>query len=280
MNTNPKCPRCGGEITRGEPKCKHCGVLLKWKNPLQKEETKGETAPAGAITVRLPPPPTPESPQNAGAGAGARFCPQCGKKLVAGQRFCPGCGAAAGGGARPGFGRPSHGNGNPPEGMRRLTVDERPPSFTEAWGRGWRFSWKGRATRQEYWFRILSLLIECLILGGVAGAILGAGGEDGAIVLMGVYGLAACIPSLCLFIRRLHDTGRSGFWFFVLLLLDLPGTVFAKSTSSQDVRVVFGLLSFAATIMSLIFVLLPSDGANQWGPDPHKPFARKIQPHK
>jgi len=176
MNTNPKCPRCGGEITRGEPKCKHCGVLLKWKNPLQKEETKGETAPAGAITVRLPPPPTPESPQNAGAGAGARFCPQCGKKLVAGQRFCPGCGAAAGGGARPGFGRPSHGNGNPPEGMRRLTVDERPPSFTEAWGRGWRFSWKGRATRQEYWFRILSLLIECLILGGVAGAILGAGG--------------------------------------------------------------------------------------------------------
>lgn len=66
MNANPKCPRCGGEITRGEPKCTHCGVFLKWKHPRPAGEADGErkkaAVPPGAMTVRLPTPPVPPTP--------------------------------------------------------------------------------------------------------------------------------------------------------------------------------------------------------------------------
>lgn len=298
MNTNPKCPRCGGEITRGEPKCKHCGVFLKWKTPLQKGEANGErkeeTAPAGAMTVRLPAPPTPETTQN----AGAKFCAQCGTRLEAGQRFCPECGARADGVAGPGAARTPRGEGEPPEGMRKLTVDERPPSFLEAWSRGWRFSCKGRATRKEYWLRALCGLIELQIVGIVAQIALLVGGEVAGFAIFGLYGLAVLIPGLCLFTRRCHDTGRSGVWTIVLWLATLPwlvsnGMVVGKSEyelwqmkragflPSQGVMIALGVLAFAAGLIALIVTLLPSqDRANKWGPDPHKPFASKIRPLK
>ena len=67
---------------------------MKWKHPQQtgaaNEGRKEETAPAGAMTVRLPTPPVPATTQN----AGAKFCSQCGARLEAGQKFCPACGTA------------------------------------------------------------------------------------------------------------------------------------------------------------------------------------------
>lgn len=269
---------------------------MKWKNPQQKGEAKGVAAPPGAITVRLPPPPVPETPQN----AGPKFCAQCGIRLEAGQRFCPECGARTDGGAGPGPVRTPHGEGEPPEGMRKLTADERPPSFLEAWGRGWHFSCTGRATRKEYWLRVLCSYIELQLLAFVAGIASLVGGEDaGGVIfasIFGLYGLVVLIPGLCLFVRRLHDTGRSGIWAIVLLLLGLPWTVLngmrlgkseyelwqmkrAGFFPSQNVMLVLGVLAFAAGLIALIMTLLPSqDRANKWGPDPHKPFASKIRP--
>jgi uncharacterized membrane protein YhaH (DUF805 family) len=34
-------------------------------------------------------------------------------------------------------------------------------------------------------------------------------------VILGIYGLATIIPSLAVLVRRLHDTNRSGGWFFI-----------------------------------------------------------------
>ena len=98
MTTELKCPRCRGEITRGDPQCVHCGVMLKWKNPLQKTEQRkavGDgahsappTATGGQASV--------EEGRAETVSSGAKFCPNCGNKL-AGQKFCPECGAAVGG---------------------------------------------------------------------------------------------------------------------------------------------------------------------------------------
>ena len=67
----------------------------------------------------------------------------------------------------------------------------------------------GRARRAEYWMFALINLIVCAILYGV-GLALGIG--EG---IEAVYGLAVLLPSLAVSARRLHDTGRSGWWLLV-----------------------------------------------------------------
>jgi uncharacterized membrane protein YhaH (DUF805 family) len=68
--------------------------------------------------------------------------------------------------------------------------------------------WEGRATRSEYWWwQLFSLLVTGA---GVAVDLwLGIGPA-----VQGMAGLALLLPGLSVFVRRLHDTGRSGWWFW------------------------------------------------------------------
>lgn len=63
-------------------------------------------------------------------------------------------------------------------------------------------------------------------------------------VLTSIYSLAVLLPSLGVLVRRLHDTGRSGWWF---LLAFIP---------------VIG------TIILLVFMCQDSKEDNQYGPNP------------
>lgn len=71
----------------------------------------------------------------------------------------------------------------------------------------------GRARRQEVWsFFLMNLLIAvvCSLLSytiGLAGTVISV-----------LYSLWALIPSFALFARRLHDTGRSGLWYFIVFV--------------------------------------------------------------
>ena len=67
----------------------------------------------------------------------------------------------------------------------------------------------GRSRRSEYWYFVLFNVIISIALSffGVVGNILGF-----------IYGLAVFIPSIAVSIRRLHDTGRSGWWLFIVLI--------------------------------------------------------------
>ena len=72
----------------------------------------------------------------------------------------------------------------------------------------------GRARRKEYWMFFLFNLIIAVILGfvtGFIGGILGAGTtlSTGTNV---VYSLAVLTPGIAVGVRRMHDTGRSGWW--------------------------------------------------------------------
>lgn len=42
--------------------------------------------------------------------------------------------------------------------------------------------------------------------------------ETGVGLLGGLYSLAVLLPSLGVSVRRLHDTDRSGWWMFILLI--------------------------------------------------------------
>lgn len=58
----------------------------------------------------------------------------------------------------------------------------------------------GRAGRPEYWWFYLFLLICNLVLSEIS-AVIGL-----------VFALATLVPSIAAGTRRLHDTGRSGWW--------------------------------------------------------------------
>ena len=70
----------------------------------------------------------------------------------------------------------------------------------------------GRARRKEYWMYALINFVISLALAFVEGLVGGPG------ILGLIYALAVFIPGLAVSVRRLHDTGRSGWWFLILLI--------------------------------------------------------------
>ena len=66
----------------------------------------------------------------------------------------------------------------------------------------------GRARRQEYWMFALFTAIVAVVLVVLGLAI------DSQIPYM-IYMLAVLVPSLAVTVRRLHDTGRSGWWILI-----------------------------------------------------------------
>lgn len=102
----------------------------------------------------------------------------------------------------------------------------------------------GRARRKEYWFFQLFLLLLILLVAAVA-ELLGSAAEGGLSVVVGIGFLALVIPSIAVTVRRLHDTGRTGWW------------------------ILMGFVPFIGDIVLLIFAVLPSqEGENQYGPSP------------
>ncbi|QSX36378.1 DUF805 domain-containing protein [Shewanella sedimentimangrovi] len=63
----------------------------------------------------------------------------------------------------------------------------------------------GRARRTEYWMFVLFYLIFYVLLAGLDYLL-------GASWIVNLFALALLLPSLAVGARRLHDTGRSGWW--------------------------------------------------------------------
>jgi uncharacterized membrane protein YhaH (DUF805 family) len=96
----------------------------------------------------------------------------------------------------------------------------------------------GRSSRTAFWYWYLFEILAAIAAGLVDG-ILGTGP-----ILQLIIALAILLPSLAVSVRRLHDTGRSGWW---LLISFLP------------------IIGF---IVLLVFYLLKSDEANKYGAGP------------
>ena len=96
-----------------------------------------------------------------------------------------------------------------------------PIRFTDAYKLAWVNFAKctGRSRRSEFWFFGLANFLVLLLLG-----IIGAFLRELGTILPGIYILVICIPSISLSVRRLHDTGKSG-WFILLGLIPLIGEI-------------------------------------------------------
>ena len=73
----------------------------------------------------------------------------------------------------------------------------------------------GRARRQEYWMFVLFNIIACIIVGVISGVLVSVTNVTAFAYLGTIYSLAVLIPGFAVLFRRLHDTGRSGWWWLI-----------------------------------------------------------------
>tara|TARA_R110002072_G_scaffold33030_5_gene100223 strand:+ start:7703 stop:8194 length:492 start_codon:yes stop_codon:yes gene_type:complete len=77
------------------------------------------------------------------------------------------------------------------------------------------FTIEGRATRREYWVFLLQSFVVAFILGVFSGLLLP---QDIGMLVSTVIMILLTPACFCLTIRRIHDTGKSGWWFLLLFI--------------------------------------------------------------
>lgn len=100
---------------------------------------------------------------------------------------------------------------------------------------GWS-TWAGRSTRAEYWWWFLFVWLISIVpyIGIFAtadwstsddGTLEGSSGSGGVIwwVLFIIIWLVFILPSIAVSVRRLHDTDRSGWWYWITLVPCIGG---------------------------------------------------------
>ena len=95
----------------------------------------------------------------------------------------------------------------------------------------------GRARRSEYWFFVLFYFIVTVVVTIIDAVI-------GSPILGYVLVLALIVPTLAVAARRLHDTGRSGWWQLI------------------------ALVPVIGSIVLIVFYVQDSHSDNQHGPSP------------
>lgn len=102
-------------------------------------------------------------------------------------------------------------------------------------------NFEGRASRSEYWFFFLFNVIAAVICIGLTFA------ASWMINLYYLFVLAVIIPTLSVSIRRLHDIGKTGWWYLIVVV------------------------PLLGALVVLYFFVQPSQpGSNQYGSSPSK----------
>ena len=73
-------------------------------------------------------------------------------------------------------------------------------------------TFSGRARRSEYWYFFLFCFIVNLVLSALIGA------AEGLAFLSTLWSLATLVPTWAVSWRRMHDIGKSGAWYFIILV--------------------------------------------------------------
>lgn len=130
-------------------------------------------------------------------------------------------------------------------------------------------NFRGRARRREFWYFTLfvfALLVAARILDVL---VFGYGG--GSRLFSTVVLLLLILPQLAVSVRRLHDTGRSGWWMAPYVVLLVTGRFYGERHAFSTFEVVV-VLTAGIYLVFLLFSFLSSGdrGDNDYGSDPRR----------
>ena len=131
-------------------------------------------------------------------------CPYCNNNIPDGYANCPACGAQ--------LGQAQQCSCCCAENVNMFTPFTKYAQFA------------GRSRRKEYWLWVLLGIIV-----GIVCKLLGYTGD----IISTIWSLATLIPGIAVTVRRLHDTGRSG-WNYLWVLLPLVGWIIVLIFVLQD----------------------------------------------
>ena len=155
-------------------------------------------------------------------------------------------------------------------------------------------TFSGRAQRSEYWwFYLFTILVA--IMTSVIDAVLDTAFNNDIGIVGTITSLALLLPTLAVTARRLHDTGRTG-WWMLIFVIPLGASIvvgfaavfaIAFSTDANSTPEVAAiallavclLLLIAGTITMIVFLCRDSNPeANKYGPSP-KPHTLPTGPN-
>lgn len=108
----------------------------------------------------------------------------------------------------------------------------------------------GRARRSEYWYFVLMSIVAFFALNTFFTILVSIGLIRIPFffaALLIIYFIAILIPTFAVLVRRLHDTGKSGWWYFI------------------------GFVPIIGIALLIFLVQDSQPGTNKWGPNPKAP---------
>ncbi len=156
------------------------------------------------------------------------ICRECGELLGDRAKFCPVCGAkqeAPEITVEESILNPSHSHEDDCAHEGYVAGGSESVSFLEAVRLYFvRYAdFKGRSRRSEYWWATLAI--------GILGSVISSIVPD----LSWIWTLVTLVPSLALCVRRLHDIGKSG-WWYLINFIPLAGQIIFIIWACQDSR--------------------------------------------
>ncbi len=114
-------------------------------------------------------------------------------------------------------------------------------------------TFSGRAARSELWWYVLFVIVvnflltfvDSFLFGTTVTTEYGFSASTNTPIFSGLFMLATLLPSISVAVRRLHDTDRSGWWYWI------------------------GLVPLIGAILLIVwFASKGTSGKNRFGPDP------------
>lgn len=139
------------------------------------------------------------------------------------------------------------------------------------------FTFSGRASRSEYWYFFLFVMLISIVAIVLDIIIFGVGNKYqplNTLVNLGLF-----LPSMAVLWRRLHDTNRSGWWYggpvltliMVSIILGFFGAIGASTggASKETVLALFGVVGIALLVFAVIWIVFACQkgtlGPNRFG---------------
>ncbi len=137
------------------------------------------------------------------------------------------------------------------------------------------FTPRGRVPRSTFWMVFLIwIMIDIVLRGAMSLVSLWSGNEVVVAIFFWawlIYSISSYFPMIALAIKRLHDTGRSGYWMLVPIGCQIAVLMMVLSffRSAAGTGLMFALLALALLLASLIvfvfFVLAGDEHSNEYG---------------